>query len=324
MKVNVGVTGTGSLIGQGILKCLIKANTSYDLKITGFDYFPETIGSFYCSNHYLLPDIFLNPLKKSEWCQCIISAIKKEEIQILFIGVDFELSIFAFYKEKIEKETQCKVIVSSKETIDIGNDKFKTYEFLKQNKISYPETYLPEEITRTEIVFPCILKPRVGARSRDVFIIKNRTELLNKLKDVKNPIIQELIGNSETEFTCGILYLNNKLINTIALKRTLKNGNTETAIFKKDDNEKLKSYLETVALKLKPYGSCNIQLRLDQNGIPKIFEINPRHSGTTYMRALFGFNEVLAIIEIILLGNEFEFKLKEGTALRYFDEKLVL
>ena len=41
-----------------------------------------------------------------------------------------------------------------------------------------------------------------------------------------------------------------------------------------------------------PYGPCNFQFRLDSFGIPRVFEINARFSGTTYMRTLSGFDEV--------------------------------
>ena len=34
------------------------------------------------------------------------------------------------------------------------------------------------------------------------------------------------------------------------------------------------------------------QFRLDSIGIPRVFEINARFSGTTYMRSLVGFDEV--------------------------------
>ena len=68
---------------------------------------------------------------------------------------------------------------------------------------------------------------------------------------------------------------------------------------------------------------CNFQLRLDSDGLPKLFEINARHSGTTYIRALYGFNEVEYILEYLLNNREISFKLQEGVVKRYFDEMLV-
>ena len=91
----------------------------------------------------------------------------------------------------------------------------------------------------------------------------------------------------------------------------------------KKDDKIIINYISDIANKLKPYGSCNLQLRIDKKGVPKLFEINPRHSGTTYIRSLFGFNEVLYIINYIIKGKETEMVLKEGRAIRFFDEKII-
>ena len=59
------------------------------------------------------------------------------------------------------------------------------------------------------------------------------------------------------------------------------------------------------------------------HGLPKIFEINARHSGTTYIRSLYGFNEVEYILELMLNDKEIDFEVKEGKVQRYFDEFFV-
>ena len=67
-------------------------------------------------------------------------------------------------------------------------------------------------------------------------------------------------------------------------------------------------------------GDLTANMRLDENGTPKIFEINSRHSGTTYIRSLFGYKEIEYIINLLLFNKEIEFDLREGTVVRYFDE----
>ena len=54
--------------------------------------------------------------------------------------------------------------------------------------------------------------------------------------------------------------------------------------------------LKKITSKLEPYGPTNFQLKLTKKG-PVIFEINPRFSGTTHMRSLFGLNEIDIIIK---------------------------
>lgn len=323
MKYNIAVTGTGSLIGQAIIKSIQNSNISDKFKIIGFEYLKETVGSFWCDKHINITDIYLYPHLEDEWLKEIIFHINKELIDILFVGVDFELKLFSKHKVLIEQKTKCKVIISSKKTIEIGNDKFLTYKFLKNNNLFYPITYLPDEVDFEKIDFPVIVKPRVGARSRGVFKVNNKSELIEKIKIINNPIVQEYIGNENTEYTCGVIFLDDELKASIALKRSLKDGNTYISEHNINTEKIILDYIDNIANKLKPYGSCNLQLRIDNKGIPKLFEINPRHSGTTYIRSLFGFNEIIYIINYILEGRETRMSLKSGKVLRYFEEKLI-
>lgn len=321
-KINIGVTGTGSLIGQAIIKSIKKSDLVDKVEIIGFDYFNNTIGSLWCQKNIILPDI-LKVENEEKWKKVIFETIIKEKISILFVGVDFELLLFAQLKTEIEESTGCKVVVSNEQVISIGNDKYLTYKFLKDNGLKYPKTWLQTEINNSEIKFPCILKPRVGARSKGVFIVKNKVDLLEKIKNIKEPIIQELIGNEENEYTCGVLCLDNKVISSIALRRYLKEGNTSIAEYSNSYNDKIYDYINKIALKLNPNGSCNLQLRCDAKGDPYLFEINPRFSGTTYMRSLFGFKEVEYTIKYLLNMETPSFHLCEGKAYRYFEEKIL-
>ena len=53
---NIGITGTGSLIGQAIIKS-IKQSSFKNERLIGIDYFTETIGSYWTDKNYILPDI---------------------------------------------------------------------------------------------------------------------------------------------------------------------------------------------------------------------------------------------------------------------------
>ncbi len=321
-KVSIAITGTGSLIGQAIIKSLKQSNLQSKIKLIGFDYFDYTVGSFWCEQNYILPDI-LKPSKESEWFNLVLDIIQKERIFILFIGLDFELLLFAKYKDEIEKNSNCKVVVSDEQLLKIGNDKYLTYQFLKDHNLNYPKTFLPVNFDQSKIGYPFIIKPRVGARSKGVYIIKNEKEFLQNISQVHEPIIQELIGNDETEYTCGVLCFDNKIVDLIVLKRSLKEGNTYIAEYKTDFPPIIYEYIRSIAQILNPFGPCNLQLRLDEQGRPNLFEINPRFSGTTYFRSLFGFKEVEYTANYLLSNALLPFTMKDGKAYRYFEEKLL-
>lgn len=319
-KINVAVTGIGSLIGQAVIKSIQRSDLKYKINIIGFDYFNDTVGGFWIEEKYILPDILKAEISHKEWIESLIKVIKLRDVKMLFAGVDFELPILAKFKAEIERRTCAKVMVSSSEVVEIADDKYLTYEFLKKNNLLHPSTYLPADLDLDNINYPLIVKPRKGERSRGVYKVYDKTHLLKRIAEVENPIIQECVGNDIDEFTCGTIYLNNELKKIIVLRRSLKEGNTFISKYNKDFPESIAEYIKEVANCLKPFGACNFQLRLDSKGLPKIFEINSRHSGTTYIRSLFGYKEIEYIINSILFKNEIEFELSEGTVVRYFDE----
>jgi len=319
--MNIGITGTGSLIGQAIIKSINDSSIRKNVRLIGFDYFEDTVGSYWVDENHILPDI-LKPNIEEEWLEKLCEIISSEKINLLFMGIDFELLLAAKHKDYILEKTGCQVLVSNERVIEIADDKYLTYKFLKDNNLYYPESFLPSD-DLSKLEFPCILKPRIGERSRGVYKINTREELDERLKTAKDPIIQELVGDGDSEYTCGVIYLEGEVKEVIALQRSLKEGNTFKATHSLHFPEIIYTYLKDVGQALKAWGCCNFQLRMDKNGIPKIFEINSRHSGTTYMRSLFGFNEIEYIISYLLEGKTEPFKLKEGTVVRYFDEFLI-
>lgn len=320
---NVAITGTGSLIGQAIIKSITRSKYKSNIKLIGFDYFKDTVGSYWCNKNFILPDFLKNDCETRLWLEFIIDKLTENNIKLLFVGVDFELSLFSKYKSEIENRSGAVVMVSSEEVIRIAKDKYYTYEFLRSHNLNCPNSFLPENIDYKEIEYPVIVKPRHGARSRGVVKVWNKHELDIAIGSVELPIIQECIGTDKDEFTCGTLFLDDELKSMIVLNRTLKEGNTFISHYRKDYPSIISTYLKEVCNLLKPNGACNFQLRIDKNGLPKIFEINARHSGTTYIRSLFGYNEVEFIIEYFIFGQERKFELREGTVVRYHEEFFV-
>jgi carbamoyl-phosphate synthase large subunit len=92
------------------------------------------------------------------------------------------------------------------------------------------------------------------------------------------------------------------MIQSIVMQRNLLGGATGYA--KVCEQSYINEFCEDVATQLQSTGPINIQLRLDDNNNPLIFEINPRFSGSSIMRALAGFNEPDMIIRNFVLNEE--------------------
>jgi len=319
--IRVLVTGVGSLLGQGILKSL--ADSSLDCKVTGTDYFPSAVGLYWVDKGHLLPDILNPEVDEEEWIEALIQVINQEKVNIVLPGLDFEIPILARNISTIEKQTGAVLVVSSKEIVTVGDDKWKTVKYLKNNNFQYPESCLPEEINSfiQSNSFPFIVKPRFGHTSENVFLVNNESQLHESVKKCDKPIIQEYLDEPDREYTCGATCIDNQVITLISLRRTLKNGNTHQAFCEK--TAEIDDYIRRLTLTLNPYGPINFQFRLTDRG-PVVFEINPRFSGTTPIRALFGVNEVEAVVNSIMgTGIGKKYKEREGVVVRYFENQFV-
>lgn len=319
--IRVLVTGVGSLVGQGILKSI--QDSTLKCTVTGTDYFSSAVGLYWVNKGYILPDILKPDIKETEWIDALITVIKKEKIQLILPGLDFEIPILARNKSNIEKQTDAILLVSSEDVVGIGDDKWETVNYLKNNGFNYPNSSLPnntDHFIQTN-PFPLIVKPRFGHTSENVFLVKNKNELDEAIQACEKPIIQEYLEDTEQEYTCGSTFIDNEILSLISLRRTLKNGNTQQAFCERTDE--IDSYIRKLTISFKPYGPINFQLRLTKRG-PVVFEINPRFSGTTPIRALFGVNEVEAVIRKLTgVSAKSEHTGKEGVAIRYFENHYI-
>jgi carbamoyl-phosphate synthase large subunit len=319
----VGILGAGSLIGQGIIKSL--KHSHLETRTVGLDYFNTAVGLYWTDRSVILPDILAGVVSESEYQGILMEEIKAHGIQVLLVGIDFDLHRLAAARGPIERETGCKVVVSSPDVIEIGDDKWATYKFLEEHGLSRPDSLidldgLDDFIDR--VGFPLIVKPRRGARSRGVVLAKDRLTLLGSLEQASEAlIIQEAVGSEHEEYTAGAMVLDGECTGTIVLKRDLRDGNTHRAYVRAFPE--LEDMVRRVALLLKPHGPSNFQFRIGEEG-PAIFEINARFSGTTVMRSLVGFNEVEAVVRWATTGERpLLTRQRDGVILRYWEEQLV-
>lgn len=329
MKLNILVTAAGSAISHGIIKSL-KAS-SLDCSITATDNQPYAAGLYRGHAGYLVP-----LAKSPSFINEVIKICRKENINGICIGTDYELLPFAENKKRIEKETNAKVIVSHPNIIKIADDKWLTHLFLAKNKFPSIPSALPEDADELikKVGFPLIVKPRIGDSSKNTFIVNNKNELNSRLKFLAKgksnrfvsgkigAIIQKCIGNEEDEFTSSAVVFDNKSYGIISMRREMRfGGHTTKAII--DDFPEVSNIVTKVAERLNPFGPCNFQSRL-ADGVPYIFEINSRFSGTTGICSQIGFNSAEACIRKAVLKEEPKMlEYRKGVMLRYFNELFV-
>ncbi len=309
--MNVAVLAVGGGVGQSIVKALQKT----DYNVVGIN--SEVLGTGLYATRKAYLGLYAND---PQFINRLAEICTKEKCTILFPGLDVELAPLSKNAGKL-KQMNIHPVVSDPKVIAICGDKLKTNEFLKANGFPYPKTYKLNEYG-FELDFPVILKPQKGGhRSIGQFKANNLKEFeaYTANLDADNYIIQEYIDGQE--YTCGTVTLENQCIGTIVMRRELRNGDTINAFVTKDEN--LTGFLKKVINTLRPFGACNVQLRMRDN-IPYIFEFNARCSGTTACRALAGFNEPKMVCDYIFKNiTEPQLEIKEIAILRYWNELVV-
>jgi len=307
MNINgIVVTGVGGGVGQSILKCLKES----PYKVIGVDSLSDATGLFSVGRRYLGEFA-----RSSKFIDRILEICKKESANVIFPGLDAELIPFAEHGDVFKREG-IEVIVSSKDVIDIADDKLKTADFLNQHGFLYSKTGI--ELSE-DLKFPVMVKPRKGgARSKDCIKCVDITQLQQTIEGKENFVIQEFVEGEE--YTCGTLNYEGKCYGVIPMRRELRAGDTYKAYIKKDKN--IMNYVQKVMDTLKPFGACNVQL-IVKEGRCYIFEVNARCSGTTAARALAGFNEPRWICQLLEKGICAPLDFSEMVIYRYWKEMAI-
>lgn len=112
----------------------------------------------------------------------LLDYCKDNKIDILISLFDIDLPVLAKNRDKFTK-IGTRVIVSDENIIDICNDKWKTYLYLKENGFNVPKTYLNLHsamlaIERGELNYPIIVKPRFGCGSIAMSVAEDEMSLL--------------------------------------------------------------------------------------------------------------------------------------------------
>jgi len=318
--VNVLILGAGGNVSQGIMSAL--SSSSIPCRVVGACIGSESLGLFFCDTAYISP--YANDPTFVDW---VINVCNKESIDIVLTGVEENILAIELQRKHFQEGTKAVFISSNLQQLQIGLNKLSTANWLRDNGCNYPKSAnLNDKQSLSELIekvgFPLIAKPNSGKGSVGIFIA-NRMEDLQTIEG-KDYCVQELMGTDDDEYTtaCYIDKQGNPC-DMIIMHRTLKHGTTFMAEIVHD--EAIRKECEKICAAFKPKGPLNIQLRMHK-GRPVCFELNVRFSGTTPIRAHWGYNDVEAMIREYLFGEPIKELLipqKTGKVYRYYKEAFI-
>ncbi|MFW5983390.1 MAG: NAD-dependent epimerase/dehydratase family protein [bacterium] len=307
----IGISCIGSGVGQSVINSLRLSRLP--LRTIGLGTNPFAYGAYDCDSYDYTKSIY-----DKGFIDNLIEKCLEHKIDLVIPGLDDEALLYAQNANKF-KEAGIRAMFASEELISICRDKERMSNELNQVVDVFVKSYhkqtLKEDLKSGKVKFPFIAKPRGGFASRGVEIIRDENDI-KKITD--SHIIQELAIPVKTDpnynyFMEKIAKNQNPQVSEISIQfvfspegailgkmfsyNKLNNG-IPIEIVPYDD-----PYIWSIIDKLIPTllkmglrGPLNIQGRLTENGL-KLFEMNPRFTGITGLRALMGFNEVEACVK---------------------------
>jgi len=309
------ITSVGSLLGQNILDSI---ESRRDLiQVVGTNSIAENPRNFRCDIVYLIHET-----SSSAFHEEFKQIVQEEKPDLILPGRDEDCVFLADFKSNNYSDFQTKIPFGSSTIPKMMFDKYQSHRFCLEHNLPFADTLLYSLNTPNEEVdkfiekhgFPLLVKPREGFGSLGVRFVLNRTQVEEILQN-NEVLFQEYLGNPdnifkfENAFNSGIplffqipekeQYAAQTIISqdgnigeVFFTINTMIHGRAESGrqIFDKDVEE-LVVRSSKVFYKNGWYGPANFQVKKDRNGKWKIFELNPRLTGTSSGRLFLGYDE---------------------------------
>lgn len=324
--IPVLVTGVGGGgLGHEVVKSLRLAG---GYRLIGVDTTADSFGFADVDEAHVVP-----PASASNYLDVLIDLGTRRGARVVIPGSEPELRVMSQHRDRFARASVLPLI-NAANVIDIGLDKNRTMAFLDENGFARPRSMMVRstDAIPAEFVLPAIVKPAVGGGgSADTYVVQEQDELnfvcAYLLRQGRAVLLQEYVGTALDEYTVGVLHsLDGVFVGSIAIRRyilsglsnrikapnrtkrhelgsvlAVSSGISQGVI---DDFPEVRRGCEAIANALGSQGPLNIQCRV-AGGALYPFEINPRFSGTTYLRALAGYNEPDLLIRHHLMNEPF-------------------
>jgi len=209
----------------------------------------------------LADDFILFPKKDSPklW-EGIDALLIKYKIDVVIPSFDEMMIGWATRKEYFE-DKGVNIIISPVETIEIFENKWKTYLFFKEIGIPCPSTSLKQDYL--------LIKPIHGRGAKGI-------KIADESVNMEGMISQEIVTGEEYTIDCFFDYKGDPVYVVPRKRLYVRDGKSTKGIVIK--NDQIVSHVAKIARFIKLVGPINMQCFADGNNL-KFIEVNPRIAG---------------------------------------------
>jgi carbamoyl-phosphate synthase large subunit len=224
---------------------------------------------------YVADRAYQVPMATDEsYVDALLAICHDERVGLLIPTIDDELTLLAGAAGRFLTEG-VRVAVSPVRATEACNDKFATCRLLQSHGIPTAPTWLPDALP-DDTAFPWFIKPRVGRGGVGAFPVRNRRELEFFLDYVPEPVLQPFLDGPE--FTIDVCCdFSGQPLSVVPRERAVIRAGVVDRGRTVGDSALIDLGVACARL-LGAIGAINIQCRV-VDGVPTVFEINPRFSG---------------------------------------------
>lgn len=220
-------------------------------------------------------------ITENGYLEDILDICKNENIDTLFTLIDPEISLISKNIEKF-KAIGVNPIVSDYDKVEMCFDKYKMYNFLKDNNFKTAKSYIDKQefykdLEDNKITFPVFVKPVKGSASLNINKVSSKEELDVIWKQADDLMIQEFMNGQEYGADVYIDMISKEPVLIFVKKKIkMRAGETDKSSSFKDEKlfELIKDFVKKAGFK----GIIDIDI-FEVNGEYYISEVNPRFGG---------------------------------------------
>jgi carbamoyl-phosphate synthase large subunit len=267
--MRVLVTGAGGPAGVAVIRSLLRRG---DAEVVAADMDRWAAGLYLvdADHRRLVP-----PGHAEEFVDVVMGMCRNDRIDVLFSTVDVELPRLAAERHRLH-DAGTHLASPSLRTLETCLDKLALVRACERT-CRVPRTELlgtPQAISGWD--FPVIVKPRRGAGSRGVRLVRSEAEL-DAVHAEEDLLVQELLPGDE--YSIDVLAgLDGRIIAAVPRSRVRVESGVAVAGVTVHD-EGLIATATAVARAIGLSTVANVHLKRDADGVPALLEVNPRFTG---------------------------------------------
>jgi carbamoyl-phosphate synthase large subunit len=255
------------------------------------------------------------PADADNYIDVLLTICREQRVRLLIPAVEPELPLLAAHRTRFLKIGTLP-LVSLPEIVAICYDKLETAAFLDRCGLAAPRTYVQLEaaqkaLSRGEITFPLVVKPRWGVSSIGLAIAEDDQELDFAFKTAEKQIACSFLAQASAATPGGCVLiqerlsgeeygldivndLNGRHVCTFAKRKLrMRAGQTDRAVTVKDQT--LEKLGQTIGENLGHVGILDCDLFVSDEGC-RIIDLNPRIGGGYPFSHIAGANVPAALI----------------------------